>query len=241
MDSGRTTVRPAIQFSCRVTVLVLAVLWLCQTPLWAGIYKWKDDQGKVHFTDDKSRIPLKYRGKLEKFKGVVEPKPKSVQEPVEAEKGKEAVAPEPEAPEEMAPEEKAAEEKAAEKEKTAELVAALKETKKYLEYENASNERLTKFVKPTKFNGRYYVNELRKKLPRKKKLAEKLSEFKDSVLIMANSYLTKSIALDESEKMGGPGYLARILALRQRMKTQVKTKKKIIKRIQARLDKENAK
>ncbi len=224
--------RPAIQFSSRVTVLVLAVLWLCQTPLWAGIYKWKDDQGKVHFTNDKSRIPLKYRGHLEKFKGVTEPRPK----PVEAEKEKEAVAPEPEAAEE-----KAAEEKAAEKEKTAELVAALKETKKYLEFENASNERLIKFVKPTKFHGRNYVNEVRRKLPRKKKLAEKLSKFKDSVLIMANSYLTKTIALDESEEMGGEGYLERILALRQRLKTQVETKKKIIRRIQARLDKENAK
>jgi len=224
-------VRPAFQFSCRVTALVLAVLWLCQTPLWAGIYKWKDDQGKVHFTDDKSRIPLKYRGHLEKFKGVTEPKPK----PVEAEQEKEAVAPDPGA------EEKAAAEKAAEKEKTAELVAALKETKKFLEYENASNERLIKFVKPTKFHGRNYVNEIRKKLPRKKKLAEKLSKFKDSVLIMANSYLTKTIALDESEKMGGAGYLERILALRQRMQTQVATKKQIIRRIQARLNKENAK
>ncbi len=224
--------RPTIQFSCRVTVLVLAVLWLCQTPIWAGIYKWKDDQGKVHFTDDKSRIPLKYRGHLEKFKGVTEPKP----EPVKAEEEEEAVAPEP-----GAAEEKAAAEKAAEKEKTAEIVAALKETKKYLEYENASNERLIKFVKPTKFHGRNYMNEVRKKLPRKKKLAEKLSKFKDSVLIMANSYLTKTIALDESEKMGGEGYLERILALRQRMKTQVETKKKIIRRIQARLKKENAK
>ncbi len=223
--------RPTIQFSCRVTVLVLALLWLCQTPIWAGIYKWKDDQGKVHFTDDKSRIPLKYRGHLEKFKGVTEPKPK----PVEAEQVKEAVAPEPGA------EEKAAEEKAAEKQKTAEIVAALKETKQYLEYENASNERLIKFVKPTKFHGRNYMNEVRKKLPRKKKLAEKLSKFKDSVLIMANSYLTKTIALDESEKMGGAGYLERILALNQRLKTQVETKKKIIRRIKARLDKVNAK
>jgi len=227
-------VRPAIRFSCRVTVMVLALLWLCQTPIWAGIYKWKDDQGKVHFTDDKSRIPLKYRGHLEKFKGVREPKP----EPVEAEQEEEAVAPEAG---EKAAAEKAAAEKAAEREKTAELVAALKETKKFLEYENASNERLIKFVKPTKFHGRNYMNEVRKKLPRKKKLAEKLSKFKDSVLIMANSYLTKTIALDESEKMGGAGYLERILALNQRLKTQVETKKKIIRRIKARLDKVNAK
>jgi hypothetical protein len=222
--------RPVIQFSCRVTALMLAVLWLCQTPLWAGIYKWRDDQGKIHFTDDKSRIPLKYRQRLQKFKGVVEPKPKSVQEPVEAEKEKEVVA-----------EEKAVEEKVTEEENIAEIVAALEETKKFLENENASHERLVKFVTPTEFNGRNYVVNIRRKLARKKKLAEKLSKFKEPVLIEANSYLTKSIALDESEKMGGEGYLERILALRQRMETQVATKKKIIKRIKARLKKENAK
>ena len=55
--------RPSIQFSGRVTALILAVLWLCQTPLWAAIYKWKDDQGKTHFTDDPSQIPLDYRNK----------------------------------------------------------------------------------------------------------------------------------------------------------------------------------
>ena len=213
--------RPAIQFSCRVTVLMLAVLWLCQTPLWAGIYKWKDDQGKIHFTDDKSRIPLKYRERFEKFKGVVEPKPKSVQqepvEPVVAEKEKEVVA--------------SSEPVMTEEEKTAELVAALKETKTFLDYENVSHERLIKFVKPNKFNGKNYINEVRRRLTRKKML----SEFKAPVLIEANSYLTKSAALDESEDYGGEDFEERILALQKRMKTQIVTKRQIIKQIKAQL------
>ncbi len=226
MDSGRTPMRPAIQFSCRVTVLMLAVLWLYQTPLWAGIYKWKDDQGKIHFTDDKSRIPLKYRERFEKFKGVVEPKPKSVQqepvvEPVEAEKEKEVVA--------------SSEPVMTEEEKTAELVAALEETKTFLEYENVSHERLIKFVKPNKFNGKNYINEVRRRLTRKKMLSEKLSEFKAPVLIEANSYLTKSAALDESEDYGGEDFEERILALQKRMKTQIVTKRQIIKQIKAQL------
>jgi len=81
MDSRRTTMRSAIQFSRRITVLVLTVLWLCQTPLLAGIYKWEDIQGKIYFTDDTSRIPLKYRAQMEKFKGVAEPSPKNRPEP----------------------------------------------------------------------------------------------------------------------------------------------------------------
>lgn len=41
----------------------------------AKVYKYRDDQGKIHFTDDPSQIPLKYRkkNKMEKFRGVSEP------------------------------------------------------------------------------------------------------------------------------------------------------------------------
>lgn len=41
----------------------------------AKVYKYKDDQGKIHFTDDPSQIPLKYRkkNKMEKFREVFEP------------------------------------------------------------------------------------------------------------------------------------------------------------------------
>ena len=41
----------------------------------AKIYKYKDDQGKTHFTDDASKIPLRYRkkGSLKKFREVQEP------------------------------------------------------------------------------------------------------------------------------------------------------------------------
>jgi hypothetical protein len=47
-------------------------------PVIAKIYKYKDDNGKVHFTDDASRIPLRYRkqGTVKTFKGVNEPTPK---------------------------------------------------------------------------------------------------------------------------------------------------------------------
>ncbi len=214
--------RSTIQFSCRVTVLVLAVLWLCQTPIWAGIYKWKDDQGKVHFTDDKSRIPLKYRGNLEKFKGVTEPKPK----PVEAEQEKEAVAPEPEA----------AEEKAAEKEKTAELVAALKETIKFLEDSNRRHQRTINFVKPDVKNGRYYMLSVRKGVGRKKQMIEKLDDFKLPSLKKARRFLKSSLLQDKLEKIGGDDYLERIQRLKQRLERGIKSKKKIIKKLQADLE-----
>ncbi len=44
----------------------------------SSIYKWKDDQGKVHFTDDPLKIPLRYRSGpgLEKKRGLPPPKPR---------------------------------------------------------------------------------------------------------------------------------------------------------------------
>ena len=44
-------------------------------PAIAKIYKYKDDQGKTHFTDDASKIPLKYRDhdKVKRMREVIEP------------------------------------------------------------------------------------------------------------------------------------------------------------------------
>jgi hypothetical protein len=44
-------------FVITVICLVLAA------PASAGLYKWKDENGKTHFTDDPSRIPLDNRNK----------------------------------------------------------------------------------------------------------------------------------------------------------------------------------
>ncbi len=220
--------RPAIQFSCCVTVLMLAVLWLCQTPLWAGIYKWRDDQGKIHFTDDKSRIPLKYREKFEKFKGVVEPKPKSVQEPVGAEKEKEVVASEPEAGGEKGEGEATGGEK-----ENPKLVALLKETKRFLEDENRAHQRLIKFVEAKLRNGKHYVDEVRNNIDPKKNLIKKLEEFKFPPLEKARKFLKKSVNLDKREKIGGSGYEDRIVRLKRRMESEIKTKKQLIKQIEA--------
>ena len=53
--------------------LTLAVFGSIQSKALAAVYKWKDDQGKVHFTDDKSKIPLKFRKQTQKMKGMAPP------------------------------------------------------------------------------------------------------------------------------------------------------------------------
>ena len=51
--------RAALLSAAAVLVLSLAFV----VPSLADIYRWEDESGVVHFTDDPSTIPAKYRGK----------------------------------------------------------------------------------------------------------------------------------------------------------------------------------
>jgi hypothetical protein len=42
-----------------ITVVCLALV----APAFGGLYKWTDKDGKIHFTDNPSQIPLDYRNK----------------------------------------------------------------------------------------------------------------------------------------------------------------------------------
>ncbi len=42
---------------------ILAFSPLLAPPVSADIYRWEDESGVIHFTDDRSTIPAKYRGK----------------------------------------------------------------------------------------------------------------------------------------------------------------------------------
>jgi hypothetical protein len=54
--------------------LALPCIVLIQ-PGYAQVYKWTDDKGVVHFTDDPGRIPEKYQGKAETSAAPVESRP----------------------------------------------------------------------------------------------------------------------------------------------------------------------
>jgi len=46
----------------RILIITLFCLALA-APAAAGLYKWTDENGKVHFTNDPSQIPLDHRNK----------------------------------------------------------------------------------------------------------------------------------------------------------------------------------
>ncbi len=58
-----------IKFTCALGVLVVLTF---AVPSQSTIYKWKDEDGKTHYTDSLSKIPPQYRkkGELETMKGV---------------------------------------------------------------------------------------------------------------------------------------------------------------------------
>ena len=67
--SNQYPLSPWIKFSCALGLLAILML---ASPSQSAIYKWKDENGKVHFTDSLSKIPPQYRkkGELKTMKGL---------------------------------------------------------------------------------------------------------------------------------------------------------------------------
>lgn len=208
----------------------LAVLWLFQTPLWAGIYKWKDDQGKIHFTDDKSRIPLKYRGQLEKFRGVVEPSakgsgpsadPAAAGPDAEAEAGPEAPAATVEKPE-----------KGPEKSKySKEQIALLKKIKTYMVRQWAANVKLVNNIKPIKINGKYYIASQRKSANGKKGIINQIGGSAIPSLVEVKKFLKKNRVNDTKIKMGNYEFMEKVQKIKEIIDAAIPQQKSLIEKL----------
>ena len=46
-------------YPVRVLILALVLTSFTILPVWAGVYKWVDETGKVHYTNNKAKIPRK--------------------------------------------------------------------------------------------------------------------------------------------------------------------------------------
>jgi len=214
----------SIKLSYQVTGIIVALLWLFQASAVAAIYKWRDDQGQLHFTDTKSKIPLKYREKTEKFKGVVEPKPK-VEAPPEEEQEELKSEPEPQtAFQPPPPEEKP------KREFTEEEQAQLRETHDYLVgarrfQVGLLNRGFTKSI------GEDYIRIAPVYAKSKKKLAKKIRETTVPSLQEARKYLKKSSKQDRRESMDEEGFMERVERLGKRLEKAVPLLNEIIDKI----------
>lgn len=226
--------RKETTFIGKILGLTLAGLILTQTPVWAGVYMWQDDQGKIHFTNSKSSIPLQYLTKKQ-VKIVLGSESSFKKKAEQVELASIPAITDQEMPEQPAPS-VVQEEGKKSPEMAPEVAAMLKETKTYLENENRAHLRLIKSVEPTEANGKYFIISGKNALPGKKELVEKLDEFKLPSLKDARKFLKRSAFRNRLEKIGGNNYLERIQKLVKRMKKGIKTKNKIIKSIQADLN-----
>lgn len=212
--------------SYRVAGVTLALLWLFQASAEARIYKWRDDQGKLHYTDNKSKIPLKYRENIQKFKGVVEPKaeapPEEEPEELKSEEGPQAASKPP-------PEEKP--------KFTEEELAQLKVIHDYLVEARRFqvgllNREFTKSIAED------YIRIAPDYAKSKKKEAKKIRETTVPSLMKARAYLKKSAAQDRRESMDEDGFMDRAESLRKRLERTVPKLNKIIDKIKTDLSME---
>ena len=70
-----TTHRPAYWAAISLIIALIALMTLDQGTAQAKIYKYRDDQGKLHFTDDKNNIPPQYRSgpQTEELRSITSP------------------------------------------------------------------------------------------------------------------------------------------------------------------------
>ena len=231
-DSGRTFVRKFIKLPLQVTGIIVALLWLFQTPLWAKIYKWKDDRGKSHFTDSVSKFPLKYRDQVENFKGVAEPSPKSPSGPSSSE-GQGSGNGETEAKlEEETKIEKA--KKAPEKPKYSKKeIALLNSVKIYMTKTWANNVRLVKHIPPTKLNGKYYTSASRKAASQKKNIIRQIGGSQIASLKETKKFLKKSSTNDTLINMDNSPFMEKVQKIRKVIEADIPQQRALIDQLTA--------
>lgn len=183
---------------------------------WAKIYKYKDDQGKTHFTDDASAVPLKYRKQIEekKYRGVTDSPGSSSAPGMGASPGKDSGA-----------------DKGADKGKDEGLTekdkALIHKVVPMLQAGVALANRYAK-AQPNFSTGKRLVNDIQSALPKKKSLAKELAESKAPALKKVLGFLTKSIATDEQTKSVGAGLKKVIVGIINRVVAEGKTQAALI-------------
>ena len=217
--------RHPIDLSRALSKALIFALLVCVAfqpdPVFAKIYKYKDDNGKTHFTDDASKIPARYRNKdsVKKFRGVNEPTPSSGTssglsgqnssgkgDGGSSEKGMDAG---------LSSQDEGLVKKAIQVFKVG--IALGKQ------YENSQ---------PNSPNGRRAVNNIQGSLPIKENLASELARAKAPELKEALGFLKKSIAVDKQTTSIGAGLKTRIVGIFQRLANEGKQQAALIQKLE---------
>jgi hypothetical protein len=197
--------------------VIFALLWwvaLQPDSVIAKIYKYKDDNGKVHFTDDASRIPLKYRerGSVKKFRGVYEPTPGVGAPPGPPGQNSAGGSKEDEG---LSPKDE----------------GLVKRTIQVFKVGIALSNRY-KDVLPNFSMGQGAVNAIQSGLPLKESMASDLAGTKVPELQQALGFLNQSIAVDKQTTSVGAGLKRRIVSIFSRLHDEAKQQTALIKQLE---------
>ncbi len=201
--------------------LIFALLvWVAfqPEPVFAKIYKYKDEHGKTHFTDDASKIPPRYRnkGSVKNFREVNEPDPAPVTSsslPGKASAG--GGGSEVKEDEGLSAREEGLVKKTIQTFKVGIVLAN--------RYKN---------VQPSFSNGLGAVNTIQSALPLKESLASELAGTKVPELKEALGFLNQSIAMDHQTKSVGQGLKRRVVGIFNRMADEGKQQAALIKKLE---------
>jgi colicin import membrane protein len=217
--------RHTLSFSRALSkALIFALLvWVAlqPEPVFAKIYKYKDEHGKTHFTDDASKIPARYRNKdsVKKFRGVNEPTPAtgtSSEFPGQKSKGKDVG--------------KSSESKQEDAGLSSQDEALANKTIQVFRVGVALGNKY-KNVQPTFPNGQGAVNAIQSALPLKESLASELAGTKAPELKEALGFLKQSIAVDQQTTSVGSGLKTRIVGILNRLGSEGAQQSALIKKL----------
>ena len=172
-----------------VWLWLILTVWMFNVPQaveGAGIYKWKDDTGRVHFTDSPQKIPEKYRQRAKVKKMPFRAPPASAVKPMSS-GGEDASDP--------------SDPKNASEPGEAGMARSEDEAKMMQEAISFLNQDLERYKKyedfvPQRRSAILLRNEIVGALPAKEALAKKLEASQSPSLQEAKSFLKASIAMD---------------------------------------------
>ena len=199
--------RSAFWASISLIIALIALTAFDRGTAQAKIYKYRDDQGKIHFTNEKSSIPMKYRSgpQTEEIRGVSSPS--SVSKPATPSSSGTSEGGTNSAPAETGGKPAGfsdADTKLA-KDSIAMLQKGVDLAKEYKDLPNSSR------------IGKNLYNAIQANLPAKKSLVAKLTKSKVPALVSAHSLLQKTLASDQATPPIKPTMVRKIRSLMDRV------------------------
>ncbi len=191
----------------------------------AKVYKYVDDQGKVHYTNNESNIPIKYRSgpSMKPLRGFSDPKLKK-----------------PESKEDSNSTESQTPEKPLDdgfsKKDEALVQRSITNLKNNVLRVKAFDDVVYNFT-----NGRRLVTSIQGGLPAKEKLASDLASSKVPELLETKNFLNQSIQKDKQAKSVGLGLKTHLVAMFNRVRGEAKTQQGLISKLEKALEKDKEK